>query len=62
LGKERASLELVVKTIDDMDNGLKDANLSALTSLDCNATLVSYTLEDALDEIEQYFSAYKRDL
>ncbi|MEE9575327.1 MAG: peptide chain release factor 2 [Gammaproteobacteria bacterium] len=26
LGKERASLELVVKTIDDMDNGLKDAN------------------------------------
>ena len=26
LGKERASLELVVKTIDDMDHGLKDAN------------------------------------
>jgi peptide chain release factor 2 len=26
LGKERASLELVVKTIDDMDSGLSDAN------------------------------------
>ena len=42
--------------------GEKDANLSALTNLDSNATLVSYTLEDALNEIEQYFSAYKRDL
>jgi len=62
LGKERASLELVVKTIDDMDNGLKYANLSALTNLDCNATLVPYTLEDTLNEIEQYYSAYKRDL
>ena len=26
LGKERASLELVVKTIDDMDSGLSDTN------------------------------------
>jgi hypothetical protein len=42
--------------------GEKDANLSALTNLDCNATLVSYTLEDTLNEIEQYYSAYKRDL
>ena len=26
MGKERASLELVVKTIDDMDSGLSDTN------------------------------------
>ena len=40
--------------------GEKDANLSALTNLDCNATLVSFTLEDTLNELKQYYSAYKR--
>jgi hypothetical protein len=40
--------------------GGKDANLSALTNLDCNATLVSFTIEDTLNELKQYYSAYKR--
>jgi len=40
--------------------GEKDANLSALTNLDCNATLVSFTIEDTLNELKQYYSAYKR--
>lgn len=39
--------------------GKKEANLSALTNLDCNATLVSLTIEESLDELKQYFSAYK---
>jgi len=42
--------------------GEKDANLSALTNLDCNATLVSFTLEDTLNELKQYYPAYKREL
>ena len=40
--------------------GEKDANLSALTNLDCNATLVSFTIEETLNELKQYYSAYKR--
>lgn len=39
--------------------GEKDANISALTNLDCNATLVSFTIEDTLNELKQYYSAYK---
>ena len=39
--------------------GEKDANLSALTNLDCNATLVSFTIEETLNELRQYYSAYK---
>jgi len=42
--------------------GEKDANLSALINLDRSATLVSFTLEDAVNEIKQYFPAYKRNL
>ena len=38
--------------------GEKDANLRALANLDCNATLVSLTIEDTLTELKQYFSAY----
>ena len=34
MGKERASLELVVKTIDDMDHGLKDAKEMLLMAQD----------------------------
>lgn len=36
----------------------KDANLSALSNLDCNATLVSLTIDDTLEELKQYFTAY----
>ena len=36
----------------------KDANLSALSNLDCNATLVSMTIKDTLTEVKQYYSAY----
>ncbi len=36
----------------------KDANLSALANLDCNATLVSLTIDDTLKELKQYYSAY----
>ena len=39
--------------------GENDANLSALTNLDCNATLVSFTIEETLNELRQYYSAYK---
>ena len=39
--------------------GEKDANLSALTNLDCHATLVSFTIEDTMNEVKQYYSAYK---
>lgn len=42
--------------------GEKDANLSALTNLDCNATLVSFTIEETLNELRQYYSAYDREL
>ncbi len=42
--------------------GEKDANLSALTNLDCNATLVSFTLEDTLNELKQYYSAYNGEV
>jgi len=42
--------------------GEKDANLSALTNLDCNATLVSFTLEDTLNELRQYYTAYNEEL
>jgi len=42
--------------------GEKDANLSALTNLDCNATLVSFTIEETLNELRQYYSAYNREL
>ncbi len=42
--------------------GEKDANLSALTNLDCNATLVSFTIEDTLNELKQYYSAYNGEL
>ncbi len=42
--------------------GEKDANLSALTNLDCNATLVSFTIEETLNELKQYYSAYNREL
>jgi len=38
--------------------GEKDANLSALANLDCNATLISLTIEDTLNELKQYYSAY----
>jgi len=41
--------------------GEKDANLSALTNLDCNATLVSFTIEETLNELKQYYSAYNRE-
>ena len=40
--------------------GENDANLSALTNLDCHATLVSFTIEDTMNEIKQYYSAYKK--
>jgi len=40
--------------------GEKDANLSALTNLDCHATLVSFTIEDTMNEVKQYYSAYKK--
>jgi hypothetical protein len=39
--------------------GEKDANLSALTNLDCHATLVSFTIEETMNEVKQYYSAYK---
>ncbi len=42
--------------------GEKDANLSALINLDCNATLVSFTIEETLNELRQYYSAYNREL
>lgn len=38
--------------------GKKDANLSALANLDCNASLVSITIGATLDELKQYYSAY----
>jgi len=40
--------------------GENDANLSALTNLDCHATLVSFTIEDTMNEVKQYYSAYKK--
>ena len=40
--------------------GEKDANLSALTNLDCNATLVSFTIEETLHELKQYYSSYQK--
>jgi len=38
--------------------GEKDANLSALSNLDCHATLVTMTIEETLAEFRQYYSAY----
>ena len=38
--------------------GKKDANLSALSNLDSNATLVTMTIEDTLGELKQYYTAY----
>lgn len=38
----------------------RDANLNALVNLDCFAAMVPLTAEQALKEIEDYFSAYKR--
>lgn len=38
--------------------GKKDANLSALANLDCNASLVSITIEATLNELKQYYTAY----
>ena len=36
----------------------KNANLGALVNLDCNATLVTMTVEETLREFKRYFSAY----
>ena len=38
--------------------GEKDANLSALANLDCNATLVSLTIEETLNQLREYYTAY----
>ena len=48
LGKERAALELVVKTIDDMDSGLED--VEGLVELATIGT--TYKLHEALKEME----------
>ena len=36
----------------------KDANLSALSNLDSNATLATMTVDDTLNELRQYYTAY----
>jgi len=38
--------------------GRTDANLGALATLDCNATLVTITIGETLDELKQYYTAY----
>ncbi len=53
LGKERASLEFVVKTIDDMDNGLKDANeMLALAQEEGDEEVVESITQD-IDSFEK---------
>ncbi len=36
----------------------KDANLNAMVNLDCFANLIPLTIEETLDELRPYFSAY----
>jgi len=53
LGKERASLELVVKTIDDMDNGLSDANEMLLMAQEEDDEEVLESITEDLDGFEK---------
>lgn len=39
----------------------KDANLNAIVNLDCFANLVPLLMEDTIEEIKPYFSAYLKD-
>jgi hypothetical protein len=60
-------LEIIYSQIKEVNNdfsirlskaGKKDANLSALSNLDSNATLATMTIEDTLSELKQYYTAY----
>ncbi|MFN3740272.1 MAG: DUF6901 family protein [Thermodesulfovibrionales bacterium] len=39
----------------------KDANLNAIVNLDCFANLIPLMIEDTIEEIKPYFSAYFKD-
>ncbi len=53
LGKERASLELVVKTIDDMDSGLSDTNEMLLMAQEEDDEEVLESIIEDLDGFEK---------
>jgi peptide chain release factor 2 len=53
LGKERASLELVVKTIDDMDSGLSDANEMLLMAQEEDDEEVLESITEDLEGFEK---------
>ena len=53
MGKERASLELVVKTIDDMDSGLSDANEMLLMAQEEDDEEVLESIIEDLDGFEK---------
>ncbi|MCZ6804464.1 MAG: peptide chain release factor 2 [Proteobacteria bacterium] len=53
LGKERASLELVVKTIDDMDSGLSDTNEMLVLAQDEGDEEVLESITQDIDSFEK---------
>jgi len=53
LGKERASLELVVKTIDDMDSGLSDSNEMLLMAQEEDDKEVLESITEDLEGFEK---------
>ncbi|MFB3116826.1 MAG: peptide chain release factor 2 [Gammaproteobacteria bacterium] len=53
LGKERASLELVVKTIDDMDYGLNDANEMLLMAQEEDDESLLESISEDIDGFEK---------
>ncbi len=53
MGKERASLELVVKTIDDMDSGLSDANEMLLMAQEEDDEEVLESITEDLEGFEK---------
>ena len=52
MGKERASLELVVKTIDDMDNGLNDSNEMLLMAQEEDDESLLESINEDMDGFE----------
>jgi len=53
LGKERASLELVVKTIDDMDNGLSDTKEMLLMAQEEGDGSLLESISEDIDDFEK---------